>query len=338
MKDILDRKSGSLAYNRLDMQVSQALHLAIELYDDLDYLLILDHYDDIALFDNVALKDTVSFYQMKTTQGAFTLNTIIKKDWIGKLYAHFDETTTIIRELGLITNCPINLYNKSLICADRTPFEDFDNASVSKIRNYISDKFGIPASEVNLSKFAHIKTSLSIERHKDIVEKETADFLGQKFPDIKLETVKTIFKSVVMVLTRLQEYESLSENASISEVEVHKGFTKQTFNKIISAAIKISMPSFADLERYFEDNCEKDELSLAYVRILGDSNSSTPSFQRVFEEISSIVDQLPRNALEKIWDYSERCKTLYQLKNPDSIYLTEKVYINVLVFCLLVNK
>lgn len=46
----IDTKSGSLAYNRLDMQASQALHMAIELFPNLNYLLVLDHYDDITIF------------------------------------------------------------------------------------------------------------------------------------------------------------------------------------------------------------------------------------------------------------------------------------------------
>ena len=47
----IDKTSGAMAYNRLDMQVSQALYMAIELYDSLDYLFVMDHYDDIAIFD-----------------------------------------------------------------------------------------------------------------------------------------------------------------------------------------------------------------------------------------------------------------------------------------------
>lgn len=47
----VDETSGSMAYNRLDMQVSQALCMAIELYDSLDYLFVMDHYDDITIFD-----------------------------------------------------------------------------------------------------------------------------------------------------------------------------------------------------------------------------------------------------------------------------------------------
>ena len=60
----VDTAAGSRSYNRLDMQVSQTLHMAIELYDSLNYLLILDHYDDITLFDLDADPLAVSYYQM----------------------------------------------------------------------------------------------------------------------------------------------------------------------------------------------------------------------------------------------------------------------------------
>ncbi len=51
----LDKKSGSLAYNRFEMQISQTLHMAIELYSNLNYLLVLDHhYDDISVTQELA--------------------------------------------------------------------------------------------------------------------------------------------------------------------------------------------------------------------------------------------------------------------------------------------
>lgn len=59
---VIDSCSGSIAYNRLDMQVSQALHMAIELFDSLDYLLVLDYYDDITLFEDEKRQDVVSYY------------------------------------------------------------------------------------------------------------------------------------------------------------------------------------------------------------------------------------------------------------------------------------
>ena len=61
----VDTSAGSMSYNRFEMQVSQALHLAIELYDSLDYLLVMDYYDDITLFEDEKNPEIVSYYQMK---------------------------------------------------------------------------------------------------------------------------------------------------------------------------------------------------------------------------------------------------------------------------------
>ncbi len=73
----IDTKAGSLAYNRLDMQVSQALHMAIELFPNLNYLLVLDHYDDITIFDDDKSPKNVSYYQMKTNEESISINTAI---------------------------------------------------------------------------------------------------------------------------------------------------------------------------------------------------------------------------------------------------------------------
>ena len=39
----VDTSSGSMSYNRFEMQVSQTLHMAIEIFDNLDYLFVLDY-------------------------------------------------------------------------------------------------------------------------------------------------------------------------------------------------------------------------------------------------------------------------------------------------------
>ena len=78
----VDTKAGSLAYNRFEMQVSQTLHMAIELYSDLNYLLVLDHYDDITLFDDDISPETVSYYQMKTSEDSISIDTAISESWV----------------------------------------------------------------------------------------------------------------------------------------------------------------------------------------------------------------------------------------------------------------
>lgn len=56
--------------------------MAIELYPNLNYLLVLDYYDDITLFDDDVLPETVSYYQMKTSEDSISIDTAISEDWI----------------------------------------------------------------------------------------------------------------------------------------------------------------------------------------------------------------------------------------------------------------
>lgn len=95
----VDTGSGSMSYNRFEMQISQTLHMAVELYDSLDYLLILDYYDDITLFDDEKNPEVVSYYQMKSSEDSISLNTAIAEDWLAKLYAQLKRPDWIVKEL-----------------------------------------------------------------------------------------------------------------------------------------------------------------------------------------------------------------------------------------------
>lgn len=145
-KVAIDKKSGSLAYNRLDMQLSQTLHMAIELYDNLNYLLVPDHDDDITLFDDDTNPEVVSYYQMKTNEESISIDTAISEDWLAKLYEQLSNPKWLIDELGLITNCPLKLKvpyvdkngknrkKEKIYTVDKTPFLNFDPAVVKKIK------------------------------------------------------------------------------------------------------------------------------------------------------------------------------------------------------------
>ena len=174
----IDVQSGSRSYNRLDMQVTQALHMAIELFSDINFLLVMDYYDDISICDDSDNPQSVSYYQMKTSNDVITVNTILKESWLPKLYEHLNDSPYLIEKLGLITNCSIKLDNQ-ILQAERTEFSKINNNTVIKIKEDISKKMKIAVSEIDLSKFIHIKTSLSIEKHRDIVEQELGDFLQQ---------------------------------------------------------------------------------------------------------------------------------------------------------------
>jgi hypothetical protein len=335
----IDKKAGSLAYNRLDMQISQVLHLALEFYDSLNYLFILDYYDDIALFDDESNNGVVSYYQMKTSENTITLNTVLSERWIDKLYAHLSEPNVFVKELGLITNCNVKM-DKAILSAEKTRLMEIDSRNVNKIKQDIATRNSIPVGAVDLTKFVHMRTTLSIDRHRDIVEKETSDFLFDRFPQIKMQTVKTIFLSIMSLLNQKQSYESLSNNAEYCEVKNKKGFSKNIFEKIIDMPIKIRIPEYGqvrDVAR-IPDN-DNEAAALAYTYILTDNNVNSEKYISTFDELDKIISYNPINESENSWQYAKRCRNLFSFKLPDAFFLyNNSLYIEVLVICILISR
>ena len=349
----VDTAAGSRSYNRLDMQVSQTLHMAIELYDSLNYLLILDHYDDITLFDLDSEPLAVSYYQMKTSEDMITIDSAISEDWLAKLYAQLNRPEGwLVKELGLITNTPLEikytlvsekgrkLNRTSKLSADRTALIKLHQSVQDRIRADIAKKHGITIDDVDLSKFAHLHTTLTIERHKDIVEKEVQDFLYGKYPRITVDTVKGIYSSLIDILTKRQEYEHVPEDATLDEVRKHKGFTKTDLTRVVDKAIMLSLPTFEEVQKISGVGPEMyTTLSLPYVQILTASNKKIDeSFPTLYNATLEEMNRTPFDGNCTPWEYGQAIGNGVHEKVPllRTIYNAE--YIAVLTICLLINE
>lgn len=343
----IDMKAGSLAYNRLDMQASQVLHMAIKLYPNLNYLLVLDHYDDITLFDSDVSPETVSYYQMKTSEDAISIDTAISETWLTKLYEHLTDPEWIVTELGLITNSPLKVTVKFVgedekkhqeektFSSEKTEFSEFNSIAVDKIKKDISSRMGIPLEDVDLSKFVHMRTTLSIPKHREIVEQEMGDFLQNTYPRITIDSVKTIYAAMMDLLTRRQSYELLDKKAPFHTVREKKGVSKSEFTRIIDETMLISVPQFQEIERAM--SCSEDEkyrLSYEYTTMLADFQSKSQSFTDMFLKTRHMCLENPQMEDESIKAYCERIYNLFTVPNP--IY--NKPYISVLVVSVLINE
>ena len=346
----VDTKSGSMAYNRLEMQISQTLHMAIELFDTLNYLLILDYYDDITLFENDDIPDTVSYYQMKTNDESISINTAISENWLEKLYAQLERPEWIVKELGLITNCPLKIVTnykdksgkskkkKELYTSPRTPFTAFNNTTIEKIKNDIAIKRGISAENVDLSKFIHIRTTLSIPNHKEVVENEMGNFLYRKYPKISIDSVKTIYLTMLELMTKKQQYGLLTNNASYEEVRKNKGISKTDFSRIIETAMSISIPPFDEILQIANLTEEKYQASFEYTRIMADSQKKLELFSNIFKHLSITQRNEKRNKIETSWQYANRMCDLLYIKLPNIELIYNRMYICVLSICILINE
>ncbi len=349
----IDIAAGSRSYNRLDMQVSQTLHMAIELYDELNYLLILDHYDDITLFDLDSDPLVVSYYQMKTCDEIITIDSAISSGWLAKLYMQLSRPENwLVKELGLITNTPLEinytlvnengrkLSRKNLLKAEKTPLSKLQQSVQDRIKADIASRLGMSSKEVDLSKFAHLHTTLTIDRHKDLVEKEMQDFIYEKYPRITVDTVKGLYSSLIDILTKRQEYERMQEGAELDEVKIHKGFTRDEMSRVIDKVIMLSIPTFDDMFK-FSGVKEEDRtaVSLPFVQILADSNNpKDESFRSLYNETLEVMEEDAFDGSSTPWEYGLVVGTRVHDKNPLLKIPYNQKYIAVLTVCLLINK
>lgn len=341
----IDMSSGSMAYNRLDMQLSQTLHMAIELYDDLNYLFVLDYYDDIALFDIDKNPYIVSYYQMKTSNNSITMNTAISEDWLSKLYSHLHNTDYLVKELGLITNIPITITvskkesltgkKQTYKSDDVTKFNKYKAETIKKIKDDISKKFNIPVDDVDLSKFIHIKTVLTLEKHRDIVEKELSDFLYNKYPKISVDIVKSIYVTLMDLLTKKQEKE-LVENSSFDLVRKNKGITKNDINNIIRANTIISLPILSDVLKLFSKDIELSVMK-AYTEIEIDMYKNDNMINKLSQKIDELmeINVIDTNSISEYF-----FKIVSKLKNTNKklSIIYNDMYLNVLCACIYINR
>lgn len=347
----VDTSSGSMSYNRFEMQVSQTLHMAIEIFDNLDYLFILDYYDDITIFDKESNPETVSYFQMKTNEESISINTAITKDWLVKMYAQLENTDWLVKELGLITNCPLvvsvttkkdngkNEKERKLFTSEKTSFLEFNPITISKIKEDIAKKKGIDVDSVDLTKFFHIRTTLSIPRHREIVEQEMGDFLHSKYPRITMDSVKTIFGSMMDILTRRQQYELLDDSASFSEVRNKKGVSKRDFERVIEEAMLISIPTFEEILRVlsFQED-DKYKASYEYTLILSDAQTKSETFTSLFTKVRALMKENKREAKNHLNNTRKSCVMMLYSVHPDIELIYNKMYISILIASITISE
>lgn len=348
---VVDTGSGSMSYNRFEMQVSQTLHMAIEIFDNLDYLFVLDYYDDITIFDKESDPETVSYFQMKTNEESISINTAITKDWLVKMYTQLENTDWLVKELGLITNCPLvisvttkkdngkNGKERKLFTSEKTSFMEFNPVTISKIKEDIARKKGIDVNSVDLTKFFHIRTTLSIPSHREIVEQEMGDFLHSKYPRITIDSVKAIFGAMMEILTRRQQYELLDDSASFLEVRNKKGVSKRDFERVIEEAMLISIPPFDEISRVlsFQEN-DKYKASYEYTLILSDAQTKSETFTNLFTKVRTMVKENKRDSEKPFEQYSkELCNRLYSI-HPDIELIYNRTYISILIASITISE
>ena len=250
----IDKKSGSISYNRFEYQITQALNLAISLYDEYNYLIILEYYDDITLFENNDDIKDVHYYQVKTRDvKCINFETILENGFLDNLIGHLnDNNINDVKEISLIINCRIKIDNKKYEI-DTIIKPDATNNILSKIKEHYKDNNNIAFLEKTMNL---IISDISLQNHIELIEARIREFVSKKYKNAGHDALNSVVLRLVNFFTKMQSNESLTDDSKFEDVKKKKGFSKDDFNDIIKNAIKISIPEFHKIEEYakFEKN------------------------------------------------------------------------------------
>jgi putative uncharacterized protein MCJ_000960 len=327
------------------MQLSQAIEFAIQRFDRPDYLIVMDYYDDISVFDAERKPQYVSYYQMKTSKERKTISSVRGEGWLTKLYSHICGGTLTgicaIEELGLITNFEIKtrleltpVYQDDFVI--KIQFVQYDDENIEKIKKDIIETLDISPSNVDLSKLVHIKTCLTIEEHRDQAERHMNDFLHKKYPNISSYVVQMINLSLRNFMSTRQGYEGLSETAEFSKVRAHKGVSKSDFERIIDASFLVYIPEYDVIEKWFgRGNVDLESLNYQYYEVVTDMKRKDDLQISLFKKIRELCQKYPIEENESKMVYIDRIRGYLDDTRYDTF---DNLYIAVVLGIVKINE
>ena len=293
--------SGSIAKNRLTIQISYAIQLIIDLYSVQDYTVFLDCLEDVAVKVNNENSEKIYLYQIKTkNKSNISLNHVISEKWLEQLYAVSKNFKDFDYESALVVNTDISEKGQAIFANSKSNFEknliekpdvQDDKKIINRIKQCISESEGISISEVDLSKFFFIKTDLHTTFHKNQALLLFNEFIGRIDSHAELAKVKAFFRVLYDTLDTRFNNEINPKNTDYKEIASKKGYTKEEFISSVKSYMQESIPKNTELFNLLNVRSvgEQKEFSLFRPKFLMDLTNNDEPFKIFIEEINLFV-------------------------------------------------
>lgn len=254
-KNLFDVKtrenSGSSSSNRFDFQKDWAICKILDLHESKDdYLLTLEHHDDIIVFDSSTNPEKISFYQVKTSKAQhWTINSLVTRkkgkngflnSHLGKLFDHLIRFEDSVKSLNFVTNNKIKgtLKNESK-CEDVKQFccSDLSDKDLKNILN----KLEIEHETNDLKKFKDLTFfklgELNIEQHSTITKGKLSEFIDRNFTNVKYQ-ISPLYRTLFDEIKNKTNVEH--EILTFEELKKHKSISRENFDTYLKVLDNVS--------------------------------------------------------------------------------------------------
>ena len=114
--------------------------------------------------------------------------------------------------------------------------------------------------------------------------------------------------------------------------------SKNDFSRIIDEAIVISIPTFAEIERFVDFKEDKYKATYEYTRLMTDSQGRSETFTKLFRRVKKEVEGIViDNSLTLLDNLKNLCDKIYS-EDKTLQLLYNETYVCVLATCILINE
>ena len=335
--------AGSRTKNRLTVQISYAIQLIMEFYST-DFLIMMDYIEDVSVISDPDAPSAIHLYQVKTKSSdkQYLMSAVIGDKWFQKLYANAQKYGEHLGSASVVCNTDIVTSNSKpgseVFSNARTVLDDKTvQANIKKIRKAIADDQKVNESEIDLSKFYFVRSTLSTKGHKEEVEHQFQGFLLTKDADLQVATAKSIFSLLYDELDKRFNEEISEDCSDTHEIFSKKGLDGKDIKSIISCGLAIQIPT---LDKLFADFnitsvLERRRYTSKYTQIKMDMYSNISLFVMLKKTLLTFIEAENSNGID---DMPGLLEAVYARTNESEIVPTgyqDEYYLKMLIMILI---
>lgn len=236
--------SGSRSANRFDYQKDWAILKLVELYrSGKDYLLVMDYYDDVIIFDSENNPNNIDFFQIKTHSKNWTIPQILSRkkgkdgplpSIIGKMYGcklQFPNYTLSLNfESNHFLNVDLKDKNTKSLTKKEIKFSEICDKKLAVIIKQLKEEHSLPDDPEFIEMTFFRVSDLMINDREAYVKGKLSDFLEEINPEGTFK-MSLVYTTLFDEVKRKNNYEGHIDN--FKDLSVTKGIGRSQFDSII---------------------------------------------------------------------------------------------------------
>lgn len=207
--------------------------------EEREYLVLLDHHDDVLVCDSADAPAAAEFYQVKTKRrGIWTITAVLKRpsnklSFIGKLYDHVLKFSDGAKALVFVSNTPVQMRlatgadsttMQQVLCSDLHPDE------LAKITRAIREEHEL-GDDPDLGQLLRFElSSIPLLNYDTQAKGVLVDYLEGRMPGTPFRT-RLIYNTLIAELRRKNNV--ATPLTAFSELALAKGISREDFEAML---------------------------------------------------------------------------------------------------------